>query len=153
MLSISHPTHPACPRKPHHARPWKIGLSSPTARPVTEPSQIWQNTILQERLKAAEAKRIEKERTEKYNKLKTDAKDARAKYREKVKQEDQWVYRENQSLYSTSFPRVLQGLMPKRNPTRTTRRTVLGPARKWSRIQWTVSRNLSTFNNFYILSL
>ena len=38
---------------------------------------------MQERLKAAEAKRIEKERTEKYNKLKTDAKDARAKYREK----------------------------------------------------------------------
>ena len=37
-------------------------------------------------MKAAEAKRIEKERTEKYNKLKTDAKDARAKYREKVKQ-------------------------------------------------------------------
>merc|ERR1711874_217921 len=41
--------------------------------------------LLQERLKAAEAKRIEKERTEKYNKLKTDAKDARAKYREKYK--------------------------------------------------------------------
>ena len=39
--------------------------------------------IIQERLKAAEAKRIEKERTEKYNKMKTDAKDARAKYREK----------------------------------------------------------------------
>lgn len=37
----------------------------------------------QERLKAAEAKRIEKERTEKYNKLKTDAKDQRQKYREK----------------------------------------------------------------------
>ena len=44
------------------------------------------HNIFQERLKAAEAKRIEKERTEKYNKLKTDAKDARAKYREKVKQ-------------------------------------------------------------------
>ena len=39
---------------------------------------------LQERLKAAEAKRIEKERTEKYQKLKGDAKDARSKYREKV---------------------------------------------------------------------
>ena len=39
--------------------------------------------LFQERLKAAEAKRIEKERTEKYNKLKTDAKDARQKYREK----------------------------------------------------------------------
>ena len=45
------------------------------------------SSVLQERLKAAEAKRIEKERTEKYNKLKTDAKDARAKYREKVKEE------------------------------------------------------------------
>ena len=60
-------------------------------------SQIWPNTILQERLKAAEAKRIEKERTEKYNKLKTDAKDARAKYREKVREEDPWVYRERKS--------------------------------------------------------
>ena len=39
-------------------------------------------------MKAAEAKRIEKERTEKYNKLKTDAKDARAKYREKVKKKN-----------------------------------------------------------------
>ena len=39
-------------------------------------------------MKAAEAKRIEKERTEKYNKLKTDAKDARAKYREKVKRRE-----------------------------------------------------------------
>ena len=39
---------------------------------------------LQERLKAAEAKRIEKERTEKYQKLKGDAKDSRSKYREKV---------------------------------------------------------------------
>ena len=38
----------------------------------------------QERLKAAEAKRIEKERTEKYNKLKEDAKGERAKMREKV---------------------------------------------------------------------
>ena len=38
----------------------------------------------QERLKAAEAKRIEKERTEKYQKLKGEAKDSRAKYREKV---------------------------------------------------------------------
>ena len=94
----SHPTHPLCPRKPHHARPWNIGLSSPTARPVTELSQISQNTILQERLKAAEAKRIEKERTEKYNKLKTDAKDARAKYREKVKEKDEWVYREKSIL-------------------------------------------------------
>ena len=35
-------------------------------------------------MKAAEAKRIEKERTEKYQKLKGDAKDARSKYREKV---------------------------------------------------------------------
>ena len=42
--------------------------------------------ITQERLKAAEAKRIEKERTEKYQKLKGDAKDTRAKYREKVSQ-------------------------------------------------------------------
>merc|ERR1711913_38964 len=39
----------------------------------------------QERLKAAEAKRIEKERTEKYQKLKGDAKDTRSKYREKYK--------------------------------------------------------------------
>ena len=46
---------------------------------------------------------------------------------------------------STNFPRVLQGLMPKRNPNLTMRRTVLGPARKWSRIQWTVSRNHSQF--------
>ena len=44
------------------------------------------NNITQERLKAAEAKRIEKERTEKYQKLKGDAKDTRAKYREKVSQ-------------------------------------------------------------------
>ena len=41
--------------------------------------------IIQERLKAAEAKRIEKERTEKYQKLKGDAKDTRSKYREKVR--------------------------------------------------------------------
>lgn len=40
---------------------------------------------MQERLKAAEAKRIEKERTEKYQKLKGDAKDTRSKYREKYK--------------------------------------------------------------------
>lgn len=40
---------------------------------------------LQERLKQLEAKRIEKERNEKYQKLKGDAKDARAKYREKYK--------------------------------------------------------------------
>ena len=39
---------------------------------------------LKERLKAAEAKRIEKERTEKHQKLKGDAKDARSKYRENV---------------------------------------------------------------------
>ena len=39
----------------------------------------------QERLKQAEAKRIEKERNEKYQKLKGDAKDQRAKYREKYK--------------------------------------------------------------------
>ena len=38
----------------------------------------------QERLKAAEAKRIEKERTERYAKLKDGAKDERAKMREKV---------------------------------------------------------------------
>ena len=91
------PTHPECPRKPHHARPWNIGLSSPPACPVTV-TAISLNTILQERLKAAEAKRIEKERTEKYNKLKTDAKDARAKYREKVKEKDKWVYREKSIL-------------------------------------------------------
>ena len=41
--------------------------------------------MLQERLKQLEAKRIEKERNEKYQKLKGDAKDARAKYREKYK--------------------------------------------------------------------
>ena len=41
-------------------------------------------SIMQEKLKAAEAKRVEKERTEKYQKLKGEAKDARAKYREKV---------------------------------------------------------------------
>ena len=41
--------------------------------------------IIQERLKQLEAKRIEKERNEKYQKLKGDAKDARAKYREKYK--------------------------------------------------------------------
>ena len=35
-------------------------------------------------MKAAEAKRIEKERTEKYQKLKEEAKEGRAKYREKV---------------------------------------------------------------------
>ena len=40
---------------------------------------------LQERLKQLEAKRIEKERNEKYQKLKGDAKDARSKYREKYK--------------------------------------------------------------------
>ena len=51
---------------------------------------------------------------------------------------------------STSFPRVLQGLMPKRNPNLTMRRTVLGPARKWSRIQWTVSINLSKLNSHFI---
>ena len=39
----------------------------------------------QERLKAAEAKRIEKERLEKYQKLKAEAKENRAKYREKYK--------------------------------------------------------------------
>ena len=38
----------------------------------------------QERLKAAEAKQIEKERTERYAKLKDGAKDERAKMREKV---------------------------------------------------------------------
>ena len=42
-------------------------------------------TFVQERLKQLEAKRIEKERNEKYQKLKGDAKDARAKYREKYK--------------------------------------------------------------------
>ena len=36
-------------------------------------------------MKQLEAKRIEKERNEKYQKLKGDAKDARAKYREKYK--------------------------------------------------------------------
>ena len=44
--------------------------------------------FIQERLKAAEAKRIEKERTEKYNKLKEDSKSERAKYREKYKLAD-----------------------------------------------------------------
>ena len=39
---------------------------------------------IKERLKAAEAKRIEKERTEKYTKMKSQAKDDRAKFREKV---------------------------------------------------------------------
>ena len=39
---------------------------------------------MKERLKAAEAKRIEKERTEKYTKMKGQAKDERAKFREKV---------------------------------------------------------------------
>merc|ERR1712051_888716 len=39
----------------------------------------------QERLKAAEAKRIEKERIEKYQKLKAEAKENRAKYRDKYK--------------------------------------------------------------------
>ena len=39
---------------------------------------------LKERLKAAEAKRIEKERTEKYTKMKSQAKEERAKFREKV---------------------------------------------------------------------
>ena len=48
-------------------------------------TKIQYNVSFQERLKAAEAKRIEKERTEKYQKLKGDAKDARTKYREKVK--------------------------------------------------------------------
>ena len=43
------------------------------------------NKTFQERLKAAEAKRIEKERTEKYNKMKEDSKNERAKYREKYK--------------------------------------------------------------------
>ena len=43
------------------------------------------HSIPQERLKQLEAKRIEKERNEKYQKLKGDAKDARAKYREKYK--------------------------------------------------------------------
>jgi len=58
-------------------------LASHTAQPC--PASVTNLILLlQERLKAAEAKRIEKERTEKYNKLKTDAKDARAKYREKV---------------------------------------------------------------------
>merc|ERR1711953_1152815 len=38
-----------------------------------------------ERLKQLEAKRIEKERNEKYQKLKGDAKDQRQKYREKYK--------------------------------------------------------------------
>eukprot|EP00092_Neocalanus_flemingeri_P002356 GFUD01002521.1.p1 GENE.GFUD01002521.1~~GFUD01002521.1.p1 ORF type:complete len:133 (+),score=49.19 GFUD01002521.1:79-477(+) len=42
----------------------------------------------QERLKANEAKRIEKERTEKYAKLKDGAKDERAKMREKYKLAD-----------------------------------------------------------------
>ena len=60
-------------------------LTYSTARPVTALAGHLTNSCLQERLKAAEAKRIEKERTEKYNKLKTDAKDARAKYREKYK--------------------------------------------------------------------
>ena len=40
---------------------------------------------MQERLKQLEAKRIEKERNEKYQKLKGDAKDQRQKYREKYK--------------------------------------------------------------------
>ena len=40
--------------------------------------------LLKERLKAAEAKRIEKERTEKYTKMKSQAKEERAKFREKV---------------------------------------------------------------------
>ena len=54
---------------------------------ITKKSQSYNNVnITQERLKAAEAKRIEKERTEKYQKLKGDAKDTRAKYREKVSQ-------------------------------------------------------------------
>ena len=58
-------------------------MASHTAQPC--PASVTNLILLlQERLKAAEAKRIEKERTEKYNKLKTDAKDARAKYREKV---------------------------------------------------------------------
>ena len=39
----------------------------------------------QERLKQAEAKQKEKERLEKYSKLKTKAKDDRGKYRDKVK--------------------------------------------------------------------
>ena len=66
------------------ARPWNIGLFLHPAPPRRPHNLI---LLLQERLKAAEAKRIEKERTEKYNKLKTDAKDARAKYREKVRVE------------------------------------------------------------------
>ena len=52
----------------------------------------------QERLKAAEAKRIEKERTEKYNKLKGEAKEERAKIREKVKMYSWKRYLENEII-------------------------------------------------------
>ena len=54
---------------------------------------------------------------------------------------------------STSFPRVLQGLMLKRNPSLRMRRMVLGPARKWSRIQWTVSRNFQKIFHSYFVFL
>ena len=54
-------------------------------------------TIIQERLKQLEAKQKEKERNEKYAKLKTQAKDDRAKFREKVK------YFQQQNINNESF--------------------------------------------------
>ena len=48
-------------------------------------SLLYGISSFKERLKAAEAKRIEKERTEKYNKMKEESKTERQKYREKYK--------------------------------------------------------------------
>jgi len=57
----------------------------PEAEKKEETAESREEAKEQERLKAAEAKRIEKERTEKYNKLKGEAKEERAKIREKYK--------------------------------------------------------------------
>ena len=61
-------------------------------------------------MKAAEAKRIEKERTEKYTKMKSQAKEERAKYREKVLLLNRYLFIWN--LFHETFQYKLEATPP-----------------------------------------
>ena len=98
--------------------------------------------IIQERLKAAEAKRIEKERTEKYQKLKGDAKDARAKYREKVR--GIWWGLLFTQMFSTSLMLLLSLLMRRKSLPTKKMMDLEQKRRRWMKTLLLVRKHLLT---------
>ena len=108
----------------------------------------------QERLKQLEAKQKEKERNEKYSKLKTKAKDERAKMRDKVGGGGE---EENYSMEAVNNLNILCSLSTNWTPLQhhltrrrraQTRETLLGQRKKkWSRTLWKV--RLETEDKFY----